>query len=141
MNTVHQSTDSGSDDLLSLLDALAKRTATAIPAGEDQGDDVAPSPAEKFEQFHEENQAVYAAMVALSRQWVGRTGRRKLGINSLIERVRWEIALRTNDPDFKINNNHAPFYSRLIMRQEPDLADLFDVRRSAADEWIGGQAA
>ncbi|MFC6017238.1 hypothetical protein ACFP2T_13600 [Plantactinospora solaniradicis] len=97
--------------------------------------DVELTPAEKFTRFHESNPAVYQVMVGLAREWVSRTGRQKLGINSLVERVRWEIAMKTNDPDFKINNNLAPFYSRMIMRQEPDLADLFELRKSIADEW------
>lgn len=98
-------------------------------------DDVELTPAEKFARFHESNPAVYQVMVGLAREWVARTGHRKLGINSLVERVRWEIAMRTNDPDFKINNNLAPWYSRMIMKQEPDLDGLFELRKSIADEW------
>ncbi|MEU5721585.1 hypothetical protein ABZ783_07160 [Micromonospora sp. NPDC047738] len=93
------------------------------------------TPAEKFEQFHADNPAVYATLCRLAREWVDRTGRRKIGIGALTERCRWEIALATNDPEFKINNNHRAFYARLIMRDEPDLADLFELRKSMADEW------
>lgn len=75
-------------------------------------------------------------LVRLARQWVDETGRHKLGIKTLYERARWEIALATTDPDFKLNNNFTAFYARLIMRREPDLADLFDLRHSAADMWI-----
>lgn len=97
-----------------------------------------PTPAEKFEQFHHDNPAVYQALCDLARQWINSTGRRKIGIGALVERVRWDIAIATSDPDFKINNNHRPFYARLIMAQEPDLADVFDLRTSIADEWTPG---
>lgn len=96
--------------------------------------------AERFEVFHRENPAVYAVMVSLARQWVARTGRDRVGIAALFERARWEIALVTGDPDHKINNDYRAYYARLIMAQEPGLAGLFEVRRSAADEWIRGAA-
>ena len=54
-------------------------------------------------------------------------------LSLLIGRVRWVLAMRTNSVDYKINNNYAPFYSRLIMEQEPDLRGMFRLRRSVAD--------
>lgn len=96
--------------------------------------------AEKFEEFHVENPRVYETLVRLARQWVQRTGRHKLGIGALYERARWEIALATSDPEFKINNNFRAFYARLIMRDHPDLDGLFELRSSEADEWIKDRA-
>ncbi|WP_301119671.1 hypothetical protein [Mycolicibacterium fortuitum] len=92
--------------------------------------------AERFEQFHDENPIVYVTLVRLAREWVRRTGRHKLGIKTLYERARWEIALATNDPDYKLNNNFTAFYARLIMARCEDLADMFDLRTSEADAWI-----
>lgn len=96
--------------------------------------------AEKFEQFHADNPVVYRTLCALARDWLARTGHRRLGIGQLTERCRWEIAMRTNDPDFKINNTYRAYYARLIMATEPDLSDIFELRTSAADEWIGRAA-
>lgn len=96
--------------------------------------------AQKFEQFHAENGHVYTLLVQLARQWKSTTGREKLGVAALYERARWEIAVRTNDPDFRLNNDYRSYYSRMIMIREPDLADLFELRRSAADGWIGRAA-
>lgn len=93
--------------------------------------------AERFEEFHRDNPVVYRTLVTLARQWVDQTGRHKMGINALVERTRWEVAITTSDPDFKINNSYAPYYARVIMRDEPDLDGIFDLRRSAADEWLG----
>jgi hypothetical protein len=92
--------------------------------------------ADRFDQFHEDNPDVYRVLVRLAREWISRTGRRHLGIKALCERARWEIAIATNDPDYKINNNYTAFYARLIMLQEKDLRDIFHLRESEADEWI-----
>jgi len=92
--------------------------------------------AERFEQFHSNNPIVYRTLVRLVREWVNRTGRRKLGIKTLYERARWEIALETGDPECRLNNNFTAFYARLIMANNPDLDGIFDLRASAADEWM-----
>lgn len=97
--------------------------------------------AEKFEQFHEDNPAVYATLCGLAREWLARTGKPRIGIGQLTERCRWEIAMRTNDPEFKINNNYRAYYARLMMANEPDLAGIFELRMSAADEWMREGAA
>lgn len=95
--------------------------------------------AEQFEQFHADNPQVYDVLVRLAREWVANTGRRKLAIATLLERARWEIAMATSDPDYKINNNHKPYYARLIMQQETGLDGMFDLRRSSADAWLATQ--
>ena len=90
----------------------------------------------KFEKFHADNPAVYEALVRLAREWVKRTGRHKVGIASLFEVARWELSLATSDSEYKIANSHKPFYARLIMAQEKDLAGLFELRPAEADEWL-----
>jgi hypothetical protein len=92
--------------------------------------------ADRFEQFHEANPDVYRVLVRLAREWIDRTGRRNIGIGALAERARWEIAIETKTPDFKINNTYRAFYARLIELQEKDLRGVFHFRESEADEWI-----
>jgi len=89
-----------------------------------------------FDTFHAENPRVYTVMVYLARQWIDRTGRHKIGMQALFERARWEIAIATSDPDYKINNNFAAYYARLIMYQESDLDEIFNLRTSEADAWL-----
>lgn len=93
---------------------------------------------EKFEAFHAYNPSFYAALVALARRYIRRTGRGAVGMRRLIEIARWDVDLTTNTEDeFKVNNDHAAFYSRLVMWQEPDLAGVIPIRPSAeADLWI-----
>jgi hypothetical protein len=81
----------------------------------------------KFAEFHRENPKVYDHLVRLARKAVG-AGKRKLGIRMLWEVVRWEIFLETTDPDFKLNDHHHSRYARMIMRLEPDLAGVFEIR-------------
>lgn len=97
--------------------------------------------AQRFEQFHAENPHVYTTLVRLAREWIVQTGQHKLAIATLFERARWDIVISTNDPEFRLNNNFRAFYARLMMSQEPDLAGLFEVRVSEADEWIGRRTA
>lgn len=95
-----------------------------------------PTITDRFESFHRDNPKVYETLVRLAREWINRTGRRKLGIATLFERARWELSLATSDPEFKLNNTYRAYYARLLMAQEPDLAGLFDCRASEADDWI-----
>jgi hypothetical protein len=87
----------------------------------------------RFAEFHRENPRVYDELVRLARR--GRqAGRTKMGINQLFEVLRWNVSLTTRGEDFKLNNNYAPHYARLIMDRERDLAGIFELRRSHADE-------
>ena len=72
-----------------------------------------------------------------AREWIAHTGRHKLGIATLYERARWEITLTTTDPDFKLNNDYRAYYARLLMLCEPDLEDMFNLRASKANNWVG----
>lgn len=89
-----------------------------------------------FEDFNRNNSHVYTTLVRLAREWVNQTGQHKLGIKTLYERARWEIAVTTNSPDYQLNNNFTAYFARLIMARERDLDGLFDLRASEADNWI-----
>ena len=92
----------------------------------------------RFEEFHAANPHFYDALVRLARRYVSTTGRAVIGMQRLIEVARWDVDLVTEgDDEFKVNNNHAAFYARLIMLQEPDLAGRIPTRSSPdADRWI-----
>lgn len=93
---------------------------------------------ERFERFHEANPAVYVALVESARSFRRQTGRDRCGMSLLFARVRWVLAVETDEGEPALNNDYLPFYSRLIMAREPDLSGMFDVRRSDADEWVAG---
>jgi hypothetical protein len=93
------------------------------------GATVPPSPMEeKFQEFHADNPHVYTQLRDLALK-MRRTGRKRYGIGSLFEVMRWHRALRTTEDDFKLNNNHRSFYARLLMEQEPELEGFFNLRK------------
>lgn len=85
--------------------------------------------ADEFEAFHAANPDVYSALVALARKFTRQIQSGQIGMQMLIEVLRWQVMVSTTDAEYKINNNHGPHYARLIMRQEPDLDGVFITRR------------
>lgn len=83
---------------------------------------------QQFEQFHQANPHVYAALRRLALD-AARRGR-KLGIAMIFEVLRWQYAMHTTDAasEFKLNNNYRAFYARLLMDSEPELANYFETR-------------
>jgi hypothetical protein len=89
--------------------------------------------AEQFDDFHRRNPQVYRELVRLAREAKAR-GANKLGMRCFWEVCRWQMSLRVNrdEDEPKLNNNFAPFYSRLIQDQEADLRGMFEVREREA---------
>jgi hypothetical protein len=84
----------------------------------------------KFREFHADNPEVYRELVTLARR-AKASGRAQYGIKALMEILRWHRNIETKSLDeWKLNNNHAPYYARLIMEKEPDLADFFELREA-----------
>jgi hypothetical protein len=88
----------------------------------------------KFENYDAEHPEVYRQLVRLSYEWKA-AGRSKLGIKTLIERLRWEwhVAGLQDSDGYKINNNFAPHYARKIMANNPQLEGLFETRQLTAE--------
>lgn len=81
-----------------------------------------------FAEFHHNNPEVYDELVALARRWK-HGGHHRVGIGMLWEVLRWNRALAgVGDAAFKMNNSYRSRYARLIMRQEADLVDFFEIR-------------
>jgi hypothetical protein len=81
----------------------------------------------KFDKFHKDNPRVFEELVKLTEQAYS-AGRTKIGMRMLFEVVRWNRFIKTTDHDFKLNNNNAPYYARLIMETYPKYDGLFEVR-------------
>ena len=79
--------------------------------------------------FHAENPHVYRALVRYARQ-ARRRGVERIGIELLWNRMRWDWLIRTDHgDDYKLNQNFKAWYARRIMEREPDLAEIFEIRR------------
>lgn len=91
--------------------------------------------AEAFAQFHAINPRVYERLVVLARR-VRNKGRARCSIRMLWEFLRHELILNTTDPnsDFKLNDHYTPFYARMLMGREADLAGLFETRGDSRDD-------
>jgi hypothetical protein len=86
---------------------------------------------QKFTKFHEANPIVYKTLVRLARR-AKAAGKSKIGVELLINVMRWEMWLEVRDPnqnDFKFSNDYKPFYARLIMENEEDLIGIFNIKR------------
>ena len=86
---------------------------------------------ERFLAFHADHPEVYEALVVLARRGF-EAGANRLGLRMLFEVVRWEWILSRLPAEheaWKLNNNYAPWYARLIMDENPWAADLFELRR------------
>lgn len=95
----------------------------------DDGDDVTQT---EFATYHRENPQVYAKL----RQYAFEAkaaGRQHFGINMIHERVRWYTNVESVGDKWKLNNNYRPYYARLLMAQEPELAGFFEIRTAKAD--------
>lgn len=83
-----------------------------------------------FLRFHSENVSVYLELRDLALEYQ-RTGV-YVGIAHLFEVLRHNRWLRTRGDQFKLNNNYRSRYARLLMSEEPELADYFETRRLTA---------
>ena len=84
---------------------------------------------ERFLRFHADNPHVYDHLVRIIRE-AQAGGVERLGIGMLWEVLRWKVLLRTVrvEGDFKLNDHYRSRYARMIMQNEPDLADIFETR-------------
>jgi hypothetical protein len=101
----------------------------------DEAPEFAPTPTadsieEAFDLFHAANPWVYTALVRLARDMRSR-GRQRVGMKMLFEVLRWQWYRGTIDvaSEFRLNNNYTSRFARLIAEREPDLADVFEMRK------------
>jgi hypothetical protein len=85
-----------------------------------------------FGEYHAANPHVYDALRRFALE-ARRSGRPRMSINMLHERVRWYTTVEAHEDDFKLNNNWRPFYARLLMESEPELRGFFETRQARAD--------
>lgn len=85
----------------------------------------------KFKAYHSDNPQVYSAFCEFAMQLI-RAGRKHIGSKMIMERIRFESAVRANDK-FKCNNTFTPHYARLFEKEHPNYAGIFETRKSKAD--------
>jgi hypothetical protein len=87
---------------------------------------------EAFLAFHHANPWVYDRLVEYART-AKNLGFKRYSLRTLWENLRWTADRRVKrlTKGYKFNDHYPPFYARMIMAREHDLADFFEVRRHA----------
>lgn len=93
------------------------------------------TPAERFEAFDEENPQVYRTLRQFALNYIRATGATRIGVQMIVEKLRYETGIVTRSADFKVNNDFAAYFARKLMALEPELAGRFETRTSDADAW------
>lgn len=62
------------------------------------------------------------------------TGRKHYSARTIIEVIRHNSLISDNDGEFKINNNNAPDFSRLLMLKYPQMDGFFETRKQKGSE-------
>ena len=83
---------------------------------------------ESFLRFDESNPDVYEMFKKYAFYLFGR-GIKKTSGYMIVERVRWEVHVKTVGNDYKINNNFRPHYVRKFIAEFPEYADRFEIRK------------
>lgn len=101
-----------------------------------------PTRFERFLRFYEKHRDVYERFRQKALE-ARRRGYRRIGARFLVELIRWETPLESDDPrePFKVNDHVIPYLARLLMAREPHLFDgLFAVKdgrfETPADEIV-----
>lgn len=86
----------------------------------------------QFRAFHKAHPEVWSLFCRFAFDAIN-AGRKHIGANAVIERIRWETNVVADRGDeFKINNDHAPFYARMFMANYPEWDGLFRTRRQTS---------
>ena len=81
----------------------------------------------RFLQFHLSNPHVYQKLKELS-LFARAKGVKRIGIALLFERLRWYSMFETSGDMFKLNNDYRALYARMLMKNEQELDDFFELR-------------
>ena len=81
---------------------------------------------QEFNAYHQRNPRIYEKLRTLALR-LKRVGASSYGMKALFEILRFN-ALLQSDKKFKLSNNFTPYYARLLMKEEPQLASFFYTR-------------
>ena len=83
---------------------------------------------EQAKKFHNEHPQVWDMFVEFTFDRIHK-GFNNYSVYSIMERIRWETAEGADGvSEFKINNNHSPFYARWFMELYPEYIGFFRTR-------------
>lgn len=87
-----------------------------------------------FRRFHVDNPRIWVLFERFAFEVI-HAGHEHYSSSAIFERIRWEIAIATRDPDgCKLNNNHRAFYARLFHQRYPQHKGFFRNRVQTSKE-------
>ncbi len=85
-----------------------------------------------FHEFHRTNPNIFASFQDQVFKAI-KSGKKKLSARTIIEFIRWNLFIETEDDSaYKINNNYIPYYARMFMKDHPEHGGIFELRGDAA---------
>lgn len=94
----------------------------------------------RFDQFDKDNPRVWELFQRFTFELISK-GKNRYSSDGVLHRIRWETALTTNDPVYKLNNNWSPYYARKFHKVYPQHDGFFALRVSRADQEIDHEPA
>ncbi len=85
-----------------------------------------------FEKYDRENPIVWELFVRFAKE-ARDAGHTRLSGWLIVNRIRWETAVKTRDPEFKVPNNCISFYARKLMATNPEFKGFFSTRAASSD--------
>ena len=80
---------------------------------------------DKFEEYFSDNPQIWELFVRFALV-VAESGRTHYSARAIFHRIRWHVEIETKaDDNFKIGNNHSPYYARLFHLACPEYDGLF----------------
>lgn len=93
--------------------------------------DIRPHIIDQFVDYHRANPRIYELFKAYATQ-IRNKGIRHYGAKAIMERIRWHVEIDMKSGDFKINNNFASCYARLLISEDASFKAFFETRHTPA---------
>ena len=86
-----------------------------------------------FLKFHEKHPKVYSMFKIWFDYLTNRKGWNRIPGKLIMERIRSEQLTGSEHEDYKINNSYTSFYVRMFLKEHPEFASYFKLRKSQAE--------
>lgn len=96
---------------------------------------------EAFRKFHNDNPKIFQLFEHQVKRRISdwkakrKPGSPRASASAIIEWMRWELPFRSNDENFRIDNNFKPYYPRLYVAKYPEDGGVFTFRKLRTEEF------
>lgn len=106
---------------------MSQLTFDDVQAPDQIFDGIASHIVDSFLVFNKENPGVYKLFAQYANQLMSQ-GITHYGSKAIMERIRWHYEVERRAGDFKLNNNYASCFARLLMNEDPSFKSFFETR-------------